>query len=111
LRELVSEALAGKLGLLGGDDKPWLKTFGKLRSLPKETARINQITEEEFGWIEREFRYGIGQSRNRAQYERWLAETILLCRRLSSPRTSAYSSAVPSSTTSLLDCRSWRCHC
>jgi hypothetical protein len=54
LRELVSEALADKLRSRGGGDKPWLQTFGKLRSLHKETARINQIIEEEFGRIEPE---------------------------------------------------------
>ncbi len=52
LRALVSEALADKLRARGGQDKPWMKTFGKLRSLHKETARINQIIEEEFGQIE-----------------------------------------------------------
>jgi hypothetical protein len=54
LRELVSEALADKLRALGAGAKPWLKAFGKLRSLRKETARINQIIEEEFGRIEPE---------------------------------------------------------
>jgi hypothetical protein len=52
LRELVSEALADKLRAQGPDDKPWLKTFGKLRGLRKETARINRIIEAEFGQIE-----------------------------------------------------------
>jgi hypothetical protein len=54
LRELVSEALADKLRPRSGDGKPWLKTFGKLRSLRKETARINKIIGEEFGQIEPE---------------------------------------------------------
>ena len=54
LRALVSEALADKLRARGGQDKPWMKTFGKLRSLRKETARINRIIEEEFGQIEPE---------------------------------------------------------
>ena len=49
LRELVSEALADKLRAQGTEDKPWLKTFGKLRSLHKETARINRIIETDFG--------------------------------------------------------------
>lgn len=52
LRALVSEALAEKLRGRGGHDKPWMKAFGKLRSLRKETARINRIIEEEFGQIE-----------------------------------------------------------
>jgi hypothetical protein len=54
LRELVSEALAEKLRARGGEEKPWLKAFGKLRSLRKETARINRIIEEEFERIEPE---------------------------------------------------------
>ncbi len=54
LRALVSEALADKLRPPAGQDKPWMKTFGKLRSLRKETARINRIIEKEFGQIEAE---------------------------------------------------------
>lgn len=54
LRALVSEALAEKLRVRGRQDKPWLKTFGKLRSLRKETAHISRIIEEEFGRIEPE---------------------------------------------------------
>ena len=54
LRALVSEALADKLRARGAQGKPWMKTFGKLRSLRKETARINRIIEEEFGQIEPE---------------------------------------------------------
>jgi len=36
--------------------KPWMKSFGKLRQLRKETARINRIIEEEFDQIEIEDR-------------------------------------------------------
>jgi len=54
LRELVSVALAQRLVLPGAQDKPWLKTFGKLRSLRKETARIERIVEEEFAQIQPE---------------------------------------------------------
>jgi hypothetical protein len=54
LRALVSEALAEKLRTNGGQDRPWMKTFGKLRGLRKETARINRIMEQEFGQIEPE---------------------------------------------------------
>jgi hypothetical protein len=54
LRELVTEALADKLRAPGTEDKPWLKTFGKLRGLHKETARINRIIQAEFGQIEPE---------------------------------------------------------
>ena len=33
------------------EDKPWMNMFGQLRDLYEETARINQIIEEEFGQI------------------------------------------------------------
>ena len=56
LRELVSDALAEKLRIRGGQDKPWLNTFGKLRGLRSETARINRIIEEAFDPIEPEDR-------------------------------------------------------
>jgi hypothetical protein len=36
------------------DSKPWMNTFGKLRHLHKETARINRIIEEEFDQVETE---------------------------------------------------------
>jgi len=54
LRELVSEAIAGDLPARGSRDKPWLKTFGKLRGLRDERVRINRIIEEQFGQIEPE---------------------------------------------------------
>lgn len=54
LRELVSVALAEKLRSQGPQDKPWLKTFGKLRSLRAETAHINRIVEAEFGQVQPE---------------------------------------------------------
>jgi hypothetical protein len=54
-RALVSEALSDKLHAQGDrDSKPWMKTFGELRHLRKETARINQIIEKEFDRIETE---------------------------------------------------------
>jgi hypothetical protein len=56
-RSLVSEALADKLRAQDErDGKPWMKTFGKLRHLRKETARIGRIIEEEFDRIEVEDR-------------------------------------------------------
>jgi hypothetical protein len=55
-RELVSEALREKLQSPAGRDKPWMKSFGKLRGLRGETANINRIIEEEFGRIEPEDR-------------------------------------------------------
>jgi hypothetical protein len=54
LRELVSEALAEKLRARAAAGKPWMKSFGKLRGLRKETARINRTIEVEFGQIEPE---------------------------------------------------------
>jgi hypothetical protein len=40
------------LRVQGCKDRPWLKTFGKLRSLRKESARISRTIEQEFGEIE-----------------------------------------------------------
>jgi hypothetical protein len=54
LRALVTEALAEKLRVAGGEDKPWMKSFGKLRSLHNETVRIDGIIADEFGRIEPE---------------------------------------------------------
>ncbi len=57
LRALISEALADKLrSEESSTSKPWMKSFGKLRQLRKETARINRIIEEEFDQIEIEDR-------------------------------------------------------
>jgi hypothetical protein len=57
LRALISEALADKLrSERKSNSKPWMKTFGKLRHLRKETARINRIIEEAFDQIETEDR-------------------------------------------------------
>jgi hypothetical protein len=56
LRELVSEALDEKLRRRPVQDKPWMKTFGKLRGLREESARIDRIIEEEFGGVEPEDR-------------------------------------------------------
>ena len=52
LRELVTQALAEKLQAGTRRDKPWLKSFGKLRGLHNETTRINRIVQAEFGRIE-----------------------------------------------------------
>jgi hypothetical protein len=54
LRQLVCEALTGKLRDSARDDKPWMKSFGKLRSLHVETARVNRIMEAEFGQVDPE---------------------------------------------------------
>lgn len=56
-RQLVTEAVQDKLkASLNSAEKPWMKTFGKLRHLHKETIQINRIIEEEFGHIEAEDR-------------------------------------------------------
>ena len=54
LRVLVTEAVAEKLRRQGASDKPWMKTFGRLRDLHQETQRVNRLVEEEFGQIEPE---------------------------------------------------------
>jgi hypothetical protein len=56
LRALISEALAEKLRAETKSDKPWMRAFGKLRHLRKETARINRIIEQEFDQVESEDR-------------------------------------------------------
>jgi hypothetical protein len=52
LRDLVSEAIIEKLGPDTAQEKSWMRTFGKLRDLREETARINLIIEEAFEKIE-----------------------------------------------------------
>jgi hypothetical protein len=57
LREFVTEAVKDKLANSDKPtDKPWMVAFGKLRHLPKETARINRLIEEEFEQVEAEDR-------------------------------------------------------
>jgi hypothetical protein len=54
-RALVSEALSEKLRTQSDlHSKPWMKTFGKLSDLHKETEKINQIIVKEFNQIETE---------------------------------------------------------
>jgi hypothetical protein len=56
-RALVSEALSDKLRAQSDrNNKPWMKTFGQLRHLRKETARINRIIKKEFDQIDIEGR-------------------------------------------------------
>jgi hypothetical protein len=55
LRELVTEAIAEKLSA-GAAAKPWLRAFGKLRDLHRETVRIDRNIHEEFDRIEPEDR-------------------------------------------------------
>jgi hypothetical protein len=57
LRQFVTEAVRAKLKTPSSSaDKPWMKSFGKLRHLRKETARINRLIEDEFEQIETEDR-------------------------------------------------------
>jgi hypothetical protein len=55
-RELVSEALGEKLTARGAEERPWMKSFGKLRALHKETSRIDRLIKQEFDQIEPEDR-------------------------------------------------------
>jgi len=55
LRQFLTEAVEQKLrDSNGSGEKPWMKSFGKLKHLRKETARINKLIEEEFEKIEPE---------------------------------------------------------
>jgi len=55
LREFVTEAVRDKLAAPArGAEKPWLKHFGKLKHLHKETVRINRLIEEDSERIDRE---------------------------------------------------------
>jgi hypothetical protein len=56
-RQFVTEAVQDKLKAPSRSAaKPWMKTFGRLRHLHKETARISRIIDEEFDQIEAEDR-------------------------------------------------------
>jgi hypothetical protein len=55
-RELVSDAIAEKLSTNRREERPWMESFGKLRAMRKESARINRIIEEEFESIDAEDR-------------------------------------------------------
>jgi hypothetical protein len=47
LRQFVTEAVAARLQATPANDpKPWMKYFGKLKHLRKETRRINKIIED-----------------------------------------------------------------
>lgn len=56
LRDLLTQALTEKLRLEGKASQPWMNSFGKLRHLRAETARLNGLMEEEFGNVEPEDR-------------------------------------------------------
>jgi hypothetical protein len=60
LKEFVSEALQEKLASRRGSarsgDPEWMKSFGKLRHLHRETARIQERIHEAFEAVEPEDR-------------------------------------------------------
>lgn len=60
LREFVTEALQEKLSgrsvSRGADISPWMKGFGRLRPLHRETARIQRVIDQEFEVVESEDR-------------------------------------------------------
>lgn len=60
LREYVTEALQEKLSARrvqpGAAAPPWMKGFGRLRSLRRETARIQDVIDREFRVVEPEDR-------------------------------------------------------
>jgi hypothetical protein len=60
LGTFVAEALREKLargsGTSGAEEPPWMKGFGKLRPLRRETVRIQRAIDREFETVEPESR-------------------------------------------------------
>jgi len=55
LREFVTEAVRDKLAAdAKTGERPWMKHFGKLKHLHKETERINRLIEEDSERIDSE---------------------------------------------------------
>ena len=55
LRQFVTEAVQEKLRVSGErTDKPWMRHFGKLKDLHRETKRIEQRIEDAFEQIDAE---------------------------------------------------------
>ncbi|MDQ6911787.1 MAG: hypothetical protein M3119_05565 [Verrucomicrobiota bacterium] len=52
LRDFVAEAMHEKLQTTPGE-KPWMKHFGSLSKLRKESRRIEKVVEREFEKIDR----------------------------------------------------------
>ena len=55
LKDFFAEALREQLKRSSGagtSDKPWMRAYGGLRDLHKETKRINRIIEREFETID-----------------------------------------------------------
>jgi len=61
LKEFVTEALRDKLALDAGrthaSEPEWMRGFGKLKRLRKETVRVQSVVDEEFEVIEPEDRH------------------------------------------------------
>lgn len=77
LGQLVTEAVQDKLKAPSKSaQKPWMKSFGKLRHLRRETQKINRIIDQEFERIEPEDREPApdapptGSSRRRIRHAR-----------------------------------------
>ena len=51
-RELVAEALSEKLSTPPKGAKPWMKSFGALHDLRKETVRVQHAIDTEFEHID-----------------------------------------------------------
>lgn len=56
LQDLVTEALSDKLSASDKGVRPWMKSFGGLKTLRTESARLRRIVEKEFEVIEAEDR-------------------------------------------------------
>ncbi len=54
--EALQEKLAGRQAPRGADHAPWMKGFGQLRPLRRETARIQRVIDREFEVVESEDR-------------------------------------------------------
>lgn len=54
--EALQEKLSGRRGEAPGYRPPFMRGFGQLRSLRKETARIQRVIEREFDVVEPEDR-------------------------------------------------------
>lgn len=52
--EALQEKLSGRHAGSAGDHAPWMKGFGQLRPLRRETARIQRVIDREFEIVEPE---------------------------------------------------------
>jgi hypothetical protein len=54
--EALQEKLSGRSAASDSDRAPWMKGFGQLRPLRRETARIQRVIDREFDVVEPEDR-------------------------------------------------------